>query len=237
MNKNVKEILKSAAESPDSIRKDVFIREYRKKYNSRRTNTWDIVKSQVGYIRPSVWIVSVAALFLAVLGIQSDRDTLFIVAAMMPFVSGTAIIESFRARQYRLSELEGTTLFSTKGILFTRIVCIGSVHIALITLLTIIIGSIDEHGLLMTGAALTIPYLFSSVVSMELERTELGRKNTFLCMGIAALTAGMVVVVKGYWYIFDASYQWVLVVTTFALIVIEFVEIRKLFHWEEYAWS
>ena len=89
----------------------------------------------------------------------------------------------------------------------------------------------------MTGAALTIPYLFSSVVSMELERTELGRKNTFLCMGIAALTAGMVVVVKEYWYIFDASYQWFLVVTTFALIVIEFVEIRKLFHWEEYAWS
>ena len=36
MNKNVKDILKSAAESPDSIRKDVFIRECRKKYISRK---------------------------------------------------------------------------------------------------------------------------------------------------------------------------------------------------------
>ena len=237
MNKDIKEILKSAAESPDQARKDAFIREYRKKHVSRRKNTWDMVKSQAGYIRPSVWIVSVAALFLAVLGIHSDRDTLFMVAAMMPFVSGTAIIESFRARQYRLSELEGTTLFSTKGILFARIVCIGSVHLALIVLLTIIIGRIDEYGLLLTGAILTIPYLISSVVSMELERTGLGRKSTFLCMGIAALTAGMVVMVKGYWSVFDMSYQWILMVAAFALIVVEFVEIKKTFLWEEYAWN
>ena len=237
MNKNIKEMLKSVDESPDPLRKDTFIRDYRKRYATGRRSTWDLLKSQIGYIRPVVWIISVLALLLAAIRVHSAGDTLFIVAAMMPFVSGSAIIESFRARHYGMAELDGTTLFSTKGILFTRIICVGTVHIALLAVLTVLIGRIDEHGILMTGAILTIPYLLSSVICMELERTAFGRKNSFSCIGVAALITGMVLMSRDQEHIFNASYQWIWVTAMIALMAMEFIEIRKTFYWEEYAWN
>lgn len=48
----------------------------------------------------------------------------------------------------------------------------------------------------MTGAMLTIPYLLSSITSMELERTTIGRKNVMGCIMVSAIISGIMIVLN-----------------------------------------
>ena len=238
MNKDKLKLIRNAKVYPDPAGKDVFLRKYRKRAGAVHYSGWDMIRSQIGYIRMPVWIASLAALAVAVIGLPHDGNVIFAAAAMMPFVSGIAVLESFRAERFGLSEMEGVTLFSRRGILFARIVCVGTVHIALLLLITILIGTREGYGLAMTGSILTMPYLISSIVNMELERTEFGRKSALPGLGVAAIMSAAVLVIKEEEVIFQNNYFIFWYLLTAVLIVMELMEIRKTFHMEEnYAWN
>ena len=238
MNKDKTRLLKDAKIYPDPEAKDAFLRKHRKRVGAVHYTGWDMIRSQIGYIRMSVWVISLAALAVAVIRLSRGEGVIFAAAAMMPFVSGIAVLESFRAERYGLSEMEGVTLFSRRGILFARIVCVGLMHLALLLLLTILIGSKEGYGLAMTGSILTVPYLISSIVNMELERTAFGRKSVLPGLGVAAIMAVVVIMAKEAEVIFRYEYRVFWYMLTAALIVMEIVEIRKSFHMEgNFAWN
>ena len=238
MNKDKMRLLKDAKVYPDPEAKDAFLRKYRKRVGAVHYTGWDMIGSQIGYIRKPVWIISLAALAVAMVGLSRDEGVIFAAAAMMPFVSGIAVLESFRAERYGLSEMEGVTLFSRRGTLFARIVCVGTVHLALLLLLTILIGTKEGYGLAMTGSILTVPYLISSIVNMELERTEFGRKSALPGLGVAAIMSVAVIMAKEAEVIFRYEYRAFWYMLTAALIVMELMEIRKSFHMEgNYEWN
>ena len=230
MNKDKMRLLKDAKIYPAPEAKGAFLRKYRKRVGAVHYTGWDMIRSQIGYIQRHVWIISFAALAVAVIGLSRDEGVIFAAAAMMPFVSGIAVLESFRAERYGLSEMEGVTLFSRRGILFARIVCVGTVHLALLLLLTILIGSKEGYGLAMTGSILTVPYLLSSIINMELERTEFGRKSALPGLGVVAIMAVAVLVVKEEEVVFLHDYYIFWYLLTAVLIVMELMEIRKTFH-------
>ena len=237
MNRGIKKELSDVAPMPDHTRKDTFIRAYRKKNGGMKIGTLEIVKSQLGYIRMPVWLISLAALILAIWGIHEDREVLFAVSAIMPFVSGIAIFEDMRSGMYGMTELESVTLVSKRGMLFARYVCIGVAHIILISVLTVLVGNYTGYSYLMTGAMLTIPYLLSSVGSMELERTVFGRKNAFGCMVISAAVSVLMIILDNARSAILQNYQWVWYLAGLILIVLECIEIKKTLQWEEYAWN
>lgn len=238
MSKDKIKLIKKARVYPNPAGKDVFLRKYRKKSSASRYTGWDMLRSQIRYIRMPVWIVSLLALIVAVTGLSYDGNVLFAAAAMMPFVSGIAVLESFRAGRFGLSEMEGVTLISGRGILFTRVVCVGIVHIALLLILTVLIDTKEGYGLTMTGSILTIPYLISSVVNMEIERTEFGRKSALPGLAVSALTAISVILAKEQEVIFSYGYRAFWYMLTAALVVMELREIGKMFKMEEnYAWN
>lgn len=237
MNGSMKRALSNAAPSPDHHRKDQFIRDYRRKYAGAQISTVDIIKSQFGYIRMPVWLISLAALLVAIWGIQGDGKVIFVVSAMMPFVSGIALFDFLRSGMHGMTELECVTLVSKRGILFARLLCVGVVHVALLAALVAIVGRQSGYGTLLTGAMLTIPYLLSSIASLELERTTFGRKNVTSCIVVSAIVSGVIIVFQNQQVLFTEKYHSLWYLVAVLLIIMECIEIRKTFRWEEYAWS
>ena len=237
MSKNIRQVMHEAAPKPDFAKKDAFIREYREKSGRAELRVFDLLKSQISYIRTPVWIASIAVLVVAILGINQNKETVFYVAAMMPFVSAIAVFDSMRCRMYGMNELEGATRISGRGILFARLVCIGTVHIALLLALSVVVGSKSGYGFAMTGAIITIPYLISSVACMILERTEVERRNAFGCVLISAVTALMILAIKDEKAFFAQNYRWIWFVLFAVFASLECIEIRKTFSVEEYEWN
>ena len=237
MSKNIKSLMHDAAPRPDAAKKDTFIRSYLKKTGRTELGLADLIKSQISYIRMPVWVASIAALVVAILGIRQTRETVFYVAAIMPFVSAIAIFDSMRSRMYGMDELEGVTRISGKGILFARLVCIGTVHIALLLALSVVVGNNSGYGFAMTGAIITIPYLISSIACMVLEKTEIGRRNVFGCVLVSAVTAFMILAIKDEKVLFAQNYRWIWFVVLAVFAALECIEIKKTFRLEEYVWN
>ena len=237
MSKDIRKMMADAAPKPDSAGKDAFIRMYREKSERTELSVFDMIKSQFSYISLPVWLVSVAALIVAIFGIDFNRETVFIVAAMMPFVSAIAVFDSMRSRMYGMNELEGATRISGRGILLARLVCIGTAHIALLLALSVVVGRNSGYGYAMTGAIITLPYLISSIASMILERTEIGRRNAFGCILVSVMTSVMMLAIKDEKALFAQNYRWIWFVLLAVFVVLECTQIKKTFRLEEYQWN
>ena len=239
MNNNLKEELQIVFDAPKPPGKEAFIREIRKHYTYVYTDRWSILLSQIGYIRKSVWFISFGLLVFVILGIIGRyKEMLYITASLTPFISGVAVLESVRSRFYEMEEMEAATVYSLRGILFARITLIGISHLILLFALTMVLGSISGKGYLVTGSYITIPYLMSSVVGMEVERTAYGRSHSYVCVAVAVIVSMLVVFTAfGAWKRFVIEYPSWCVLAAFVLFLVNLNEYRKLYNWEEYAWN
>lgn len=236
MNRIINE-LAHASPVPDPIRKDHFIRTYRRKACTANPGIRSLLISQVTYISTSVWCITLAVLFLVIWAIHTNQDTIFMTAVLIPFVSGIAIFDSFRSQMYSMTEMESASLFSLRGIFFAKMICIGVVHIFFILLLSFIISPHSRYSYIKTGIIITMPYLLSSIICLKFERSLLGRKNPFICLGISALISALVFFTKAISrkITYSLSELWVILFITLAVLAGN--EIRKTLKWEEYLWN
>lgn len=222
---------------PNSDRKDDFIRKCRK-YNIYETpKTYRLICRQIAYIRKPVWLISFLALMISVWGIYGNTEIVYAIAAIMPFVSGIAVIETFRSRMHGMTEMESVTLISMRGIIFARVFCIGISHILLLFTLTMIVSRYSELGFFMTGAFLTIPYLISSIVCFELERSLWGRKNVFISLVVSVIVSSGMLVLQNQRYLLTEQYKWIWYLTEVVLIFLECRSLKKCFYSEDFAWN
>ncbi len=237
MNKSIRYTISEFNPSPDPVRKDTFLRMYRRRAGSPKTGIREMLGFQFTCISPAVWLMSLAVLLIAIWGSFRNRNVIICIAALMPFVSGFAVFESFRSQMYAMTELEGVTLFSLRGIFFAKIVCIGIVHILLILVLSLLISPVCRYDFFTTGIMITIPYLISSILSMKAERSSFGRKNLLVCPGISALTSGIVLAASVKSSYFTEEFMRIRNLLLLILIVLFLIEIKKTFQWEENLWN
>ena len=236
MNNNWRKLLKDSSK-PNPERKDEFIRKCRKYDIYEHPKTYHFICRQIAYIRKPVWLISFLALMISVWGIYGNSEIVYVISAVMPFVSGIAVMETYRSRMHGMTEMESITLISMRGILFARVFCIGISHILLLLVLTMIASRYSELGFFMTGSFLTIPYLISSIVCFELERSLLGRKNVFISIVVSAIVSSGMVVLQNQRYLFTETYKWIWYLTAVVLIILECRSLKKCFSWEDYAWN
>lgn len=229
--------LADATPSPDPIRKDHFIRIYRRKASAANLSMRSLLISQVTYISAPVWGITLIVLFLVLYAIHTDQDIIFLTSLLTPFVSGIAIFDSFRSQFYSLTEMESASLFSLRGIFFAKMICIGIVHIFFILLLSFIISPHTRFSCIKTGIIITMPYLLSSIICLKAERSVLGRKNPFICLEISALISALVFFTKAISkeITYTLPELWFILFITLALLAGN--EIRKTLKWEEYLWN
>ncbi len=237
MNKKIQLKISEFTPPPDPRRKDTFLRVYRKKAGPAKPDIREMLTSQFTNIGAPVWLMTLAVLFVAIWGSCMKRDVITGIAALMPFVSGFAVFETFRSQMYMMTELEGVTLFSLRGAFFAKIVCIGLVHILLILMLSFTIAPICRYDFFTTGVMITIPYLISSVLSMETERNSFGRRNPLICLVISAFTSGLVLTAHVKSGCFTADHTEISYLLFLIMSVLFLIEIKKTFQWEEYLWK
>lgn len=237
MTENIQLLLAELTPCSDPYRKDTFLRMYRRRTGPAKTGIREMLMSQFTYISAPVWITTLSVLFLAVWGSCTNRNVITGITALMPFVSGFAVFESFRSLMHGMTEIEGTTLFSLRGVFFAKSVCIGSVHILLILLISLLLSPICQYNFFTTGMLITIPCLISSILSMKVEKTPFGSRNPLVCLGISALTSGSILALSRERIYFTGDHKKILYSLFMVLIVLFLFEIKKTFQWEEYLWK
>ena len=191
--KNIKAALSEVFEAPAPERKREFLRSVRKP----RISNVSFMLSQIPYIRKLTWILSVV--IFAVLIFMSryvSEDLLWALTACMPFVAMIAVSENMRSNIYNMAELEMTTRFSLKSVVFARMGIIGAVHFTLLVVLMFFAGHNASVSYAQVGVFLLVPYMMTAVISLGVARRLRGAEVNYVCMGIAVIVCVLNITVQ-----------------------------------------
>lgn len=159
--------------------------------------TVSFMLSQTAYIRKRVYLASLLILALAVMvADHMGTDSVWVVAAMMPFIALCMAAESARSETYGMAELEMASRFSIRSIMLARIGTIGLVHMVLLCILIPVISHSAFLSLIQTGIYLLVPYLAASVLELAAVRRHRGKEAISICMAISVMVSLLNTVVK-----------------------------------------
>lgn len=153
--------------------------------------------SQVAYIRKRVYLASVLILALAIIATDyAKADSVWAVAAMMPFIALCMVTETARSETYGMAELEMASRFSIKSIMLARFGTIGFVHMILLCILIPIVSHSALLPFIQIGIYLLVPYLAASVLELAAVRRFRGKEALSACMVISVMVSLLNTVVK-----------------------------------------
>lgn len=155
------------------------------------------ILSQIAYIRKRVYLASLLILVLAVIAADyAKADSVWAVAAMMPFVAMCMVTESARSETYGMAELEMASRFSIRSILLARFGTIGLVHMVLLCILIPIVRRSAFLSFIQIGIYLLVPYLAASVLELAAVRRLQGKEAISACLIISVMVSLLNTVVK-----------------------------------------
>ncbi len=184
--------LRAASPAPDPARKRAFLRSLPVPPVSHTA----FILGQAGYVRRSVWAVSLGVFALALaVGRTMPADGLWIGAALTPFAAMAAVTELGRPALYGMEELELASRFGLRSVTLARMGFIGLAHLVLLVLLAALGGG----DVLRRGTYLLVPYLLTDLLCLELSRRVRGKEALYACAGAAVLVAGLAAALHARW--------------------------------------
>lgn len=144
--------------------------------------------SQVSYISKKVYLASLLILALAIIAADyAGKNSVGVVAAMMPFIALCMVTESARSETYGMAELEMASQFSIKTIMLARLGTIGLVHMVLLCILIPVVVHNALISFIHAGIYLLVPYLAASVLECAAVRRFRGKEAISVCMAISVM--------------------------------------------------
>lgn len=144
--------------------------------------------TQAAYIRKWVWAVSAVIFLIALIyGQLLERNVLWVLSTIIPFLAISAIIESIRSEVYGMAELEMTSRFSLRSVVLARMGVLGVVHFGVLCLITIVGYRAGGANLFQTGVYLFVPYLLTDAVGLWLVRKVRGKEAVYASIGVAVI--------------------------------------------------
>lgn len=188
MRKELKKYLQESFEAPVPEYKQAFFR----KIKCPKISYWDLVMTQARYIRKWVWGLSFALFAVAVIGSYIlDRNVLWILSAMMPFLAVSAITENVRSEVYGMAELEKASRFSLRCVLLARMGILGIVHFMVLCLVVLIGYKQGGDTVFQTGVYMFVPYLLTDAGGLWLFRKIHGNEAVYASMGLAVIISAL----------------------------------------------
>lgn len=189
MKRELKQALKDAYSIPKPPKKEEFLRTL----NYPKTRWYDFLFSQISYIQKKVWVVSlllfiIILLFMALLQ-KGDSFLLWAVSAMFPFLALVTVTETARSAVFGLAELEMTTRYSLRSVLFTRMGTIGTGNLMLLLILAPILAGKVGLGVFKIGVYLLVPYLLTSFILFTIVNHIRSKDHTYFCAAAAAIVS------------------------------------------------
>lgn len=187
MDHKMEQALKNAFYAPAPTRKAAFLKKYRRRELSR----WDFLLTQAGYIRWWIWVVSVL-LFGGVLCLASgqDSETVWVTAALTPFLALLIVVENGKSRFYGMEELELSCRTPLRTVVLARMMILGLFHLFLLGMLIPVMAAWGAVSLFRAGLYLLTPYLLTTALGMELTRRCRGHEGLLACGGVTVLVSG-----------------------------------------------
>lgn len=178
----VKQQLREAFEAPSPEGRDLFLEDC----PVPSISTFSLIIAQAGYIRKRIWVFSLCIFVLALYkSHRMERDTLWMLSALAPFVAMTLLSENARSKAYGMAELEMSCRFFRKSILLARMGCLALSHLLLMGLLTPLAYFCSGTSILQTGVYLLVPYLLTLVLGLGIMRRVPDRESLAACACIA----------------------------------------------------
>lgn len=188
MRKNLKRKLKLAFEAPRPTRKENFLNQFHYPKASRI----DFIKSQIGYIRKGIWILSVLLFigtFIVLYYYEMPPCLVWIVSSTLPFISLASISEIVRSTTYNMEELEMSCKHNFLEVSLIRLGILGVANFTLlISILLLFIGK-TNFGFLRLGLYLITPYLLNCYGSLFIINRLKSREITYICGGVTAFVS------------------------------------------------
>lgn len=179
IRKQEKELLRQMFAAPEPKRKRAFLRSIPR----QEAGLWNLLLSQVAFIRKWVWAVSFL-LFGSVVWLAqyTELESIWMLSAVMPFGALLLILEFARSTAYGMTELEMTSRFSLRTVLLARMSMLGAAQLLGLFPVAMVLGG----QLLKSGVYILVPYLLTAVLGLIAVRRLPGRENMYVCGSISA---------------------------------------------------
>lgn len=231
MNNNRKELLRQAFALPEPEKRDAFLATLR----PRSISMTEFIFTQARYIQKSVWVIMLMILGVSALYVLRGSEQMErMVATILPFAAAVAVFETQRSYIYEMTEMEASTRFSLRSVVFAKMLILGLVAFGLIAIITPMIAFSKETSILMTGVRILPPYLLTMIVCLHIERMNVGRNNMYLSIAIAAAVSVSTFLLGDHVaFLLTGVSSLLLVMVTILLLVVTLLECRKTLNYAE----
>lgn len=176
-------LLQDAFAAPKPQGKEKFLRGLKR----RRIGNSRFLLQQAAYIRKRTWALSFAVFMTALSGTYwMEKDVLWLLSAMMPFLALSAVAEYARSEVYGMTELEMASRFGLKSAMLARMAVLGMLHAVTLCLVTLA-GRGEGASLFRAGICLLVPYLLTDTAALWLCRKIRGREAVYAGAGVAVI--------------------------------------------------
>lgn len=221
-------------EAPEPMGKQEFLKQFDTCYLSMG----QFMRQQIWYMKKWMWFFSAGIFFLgAMIGRKLDRETVWVISSIIPFLALTFLTESGRSKAYGMDELEYATRFSLKSLMLARMGVLGLFHGVILLLLFLCIhpGFFPEPEDMLY---ILVPYFLTVSIGLSLLRRFRGRETLYISMGVPAFVSLFVGVANQIYPLYSISMVrwWVL---AWAFVIVFTVKEMILFfrQTEELIWS
>ena len=181
MNK-LKEQLIIAFDTPKPRNKSKFISELA----LPKITISEFLFSQIHYISKGVWCIFISFFILSILGCTFLPDVfIWFISGLTPFLAITITSESGRSELYGMAELEMTTRFCLKSIIYARLTIIGIICLLLINIIALLGLLKTDFTFFTTSIYIFTPFLLTTFIGLSITRKIRGPESLYICGGIS----------------------------------------------------
>lgn len=186
MKNELKDALNIAFYAPEPKNKQEFLKNIR----PREVSIPEMLLQQVRYIRLSVWAISLVFIAFALIGSWMQLpETDELIPVLMPFLAVVSVLENRRSKKFGMTELEMVTRFSLRSVIFARMIILGVAFLLILVVTAPVVATAFGGEIIVTAVHMLIPYLLTMIISLQVERSSLGRKLEYGSLSVAALIA------------------------------------------------
>lgn len=165
--------------------------ELRKQKLMRVPSLLEVLRHQIQYISPVVWIAQIILLlFVSILLLKTElnseqiNSTVVIISACSPIIALIGIPELAKSFLYNMWEIEDSCRFNLQKVLSMRMIIIGAVDILVISIL-LGVSSLNYNGNIVDLILyMLVPFNLSSVLYFMIISHSKGKVTSYISMAI-----------------------------------------------------
>lgn len=236
MKSSLKRELGKVFEAPMPTRKEEFLT----KMPQTKISNLSFVMAQFGYIPKYVWgIFSFTFGIAIVFGYFMEKNMLWIISALIPFIALSILTENARSGVYLMAELEIAARFSLKSVILARMGILGASHLLLLMFLIPLCAMYNLRTVFQVGLYILVPYMLTVFIGLWATRRIHGMESIYMCMGIAVGVSALNIFTQQIFpIIYEMEYMPIWIIGFVFLVVLVVKEMRKnIKQTEELAWN